>query len=107
MLKQLLFLAFLVSFAFSIVAEQCPGVKNYCIQKACTDSGGELRDQGSCLKAGGFNETHYQQELDNCDISYEYCVESDGQWLKNMSCMGPISILLFVSGVSLCAACSP
>ncbi len=107
MLKQLLLLSVLMSFAFSIVAEQCPGVKNYCIQKACTDSGGELREQGTCLKLYGFNETHYQQELENCDLTYEYCLESDGQWLKNMSCMGPISILLCVSVVSLCAACNP
>mgnify|MGYP006286653659 CR=1 FL=1 len=107
MLKQLLLISLLIPAAFSIVAEQCPGVKNYCIQKACTDSGGELRDQGSCLKSGGFNETHYQQELDNCDMSYDYCVESDGQWLKNMSCLGPISILLCASAVSLYAACNP
>lgn len=94
MLKYALLGLLLFSTSFSVVGAQCPELKQYCIQNACPRAGGELTEYGTCAKAETFDESRYQEELDLCDYSYEYCVENDGV-VRNMSCCGPIFIFLF------------
>ncbi|MBD3398245.1 hypothetical protein GF412_03565 [Candidatus Micrarchaeota archaeon] len=102
MLKQVFFSFLFLSFAFSIVGGQCPELKSLCIQEACTKAGGELDSQGFCIKISGFDEARYQEELENCDYYYSYCVENDGV-VRNMSCCGPVFILLPVLILALYA----
>ena len=102
MLKQLIFILLLSSLSFSVVGEQCPDLAYYCVQKACTKAGGQLSEAGTCEKGGAFDEATYEEELDFCDYSYEYCVENDGV-VKNMSCCGPIFIFLSALAMALYA----
>ena len=94
MLKQIAFILLMFSLSFSVVGEQCPELKYYCIQKACPNAGGEINEYGFCAKGETFDEQIYQDELNQCDIAHEYCVENDGI-VHNMSCCGPIFIFLF------------
>lgn len=93
MLRQLLFAIALFSISFSIVGAQCPELKEYCIMQACTKAGGELNEYNFCAKGEDFDEDVYQEELGFCDYAFEYCIENDGV-VRNMSCCGPIFILL-------------
>lgn len=85
---------------------QCPELKEYCIQRACPGSGGELSESGSCIAKENFDAQRYQENLEICDSSYDYCVENDGV-VKNMSCFGPIFIFLFVALLALRADSAP
>ncbi|MCP4647468.1 MAG: hypothetical protein GY852_07010 [bacterium] len=94
MLRYAFFALLFISLSFSVVGEQCPDLKQYCIQNACPKAGGEINEYGFCTKGATFDEQRYQEELDLCDATNDYCVENDGV-VRNMSCCGPIFIFLF------------
>jgi hypothetical protein len=94
MLKHALFALLLFSLSFSVVGSQCHDLEKYCKEKSCTTAGGEINDYNTCSKPEGFNKEVYQEELDNCQFNYEYCLENDGM-AKDMTCCGPMFIFLF------------
>lgn len=95
MIKPLFLFILLASLTFSIVEAQCPELKEYCIKRACPGAGGETDDSGACIKNEDFDAQRYQENLEICDSSYDYCVENDGV-VHNMSCFGPVLIFLSV-----------
>jgi hypothetical protein len=102
MLRHIFFALALASISFSVVGAQCPELKEYCTIQACTKAGGELNEYGGCMESEGFDESFYQEEIENCNYAFDYCVENDGV-IRNMSCCGPIFILLPVLILALYA----
>ncbi len=94
----------LASFSFSIIGEQCPLVYEQCLLTACETAGGHLSEYGACLKVEGeeYDESLYQEEVDKCLSTNDFCIENDGL-VKNMSCFGPVFMLLSVLMLALYA----
>ena len=93
MLKQAFILLIAFSLAFPVTGAECPASNNRCLQEACTRAGGDFNENSYCVKGANFDETGYAQSIDVCKQMDEFCVENDGL-VHNMSCCGPIFILL-------------
>ncbi len=93
MIKYFIFIILLSSVSFAIVGQQCPLFQEDCIAKACGIAQGELSDYGECVPTSEFDYELYTQEVERCNTTYDFCLENDGL-IKNMSCCGPIFILL-------------
>jgi len=93
MFKHFLFFALTLSLAFSMVGQECPQVLERCIQNACVHAKGELTEEGICSMGPEFDTESYESGLAACNYTFEYCIENDGL-VHNMSCCGPIFILL-------------
>ena len=93
MLRQIFLLLTAFSLAFSTTGAECPAVHDKCLQAACIHAGGEISQMGYCAKGEKFDEARYSQELSSCQQMDEFCVKNDGL-IHNMSCCGPIFILL-------------
>ena len=93
MLKQAFFMILLLSLAFPTTGAECPASNEKCLQEACIRAGGDFNEDSYCVKGANFDETKYSQDLEVCKQVDEFCVENDGL-VHNMSCCGPIFILL-------------
>lgn len=95
MLKQAFILLIAFSLAFPTTGAECPASNERCLQEACTRAGGDFNENSYCVKGANFDEAKYSQELSACGQLNEFCIENDGL-VHNMSCCGPIFILLAV-----------
>lgn len=93
-------LLLLSSASFPIVAEQCPAVYEQCISEACEKAGGVQTATVSCMSQAGYDDGVYQQELGKCEATNEYCIGNDGL-VRNMSCCGPVFLILSVLSLAL------
>ena len=95
MLRPLFLFILLVPFAFPVVGEQCPEFQEACLQNACEKAHGELNEYGMCIQNEEFEPDVYEEEVAACNYAFDYCIENDGVF-RNMSCCGPVFVLLLV-----------
>jgi hypothetical protein len=94
-----LFLFFFSSISSAYMAADCSEIERLCIENACAYSNGEVYD-GECIEGEDFDSLYYQNATGECALLKERCEESSGFMLpsRNMSCCGPVFVLLAVLG---------